>query len=156
MRHWLTAAVLVLAVLGPERPAGAYDTSTPLLGLTALDILVEVPKRGVEQCGVDRPSIETALRVLLGQSPIPIGPGADDYIYLSWTIAPDCVAASYELDVNAVVAVRATGTIVYGARIWSGGGLIAGSKDSLAADLTRRVEETARLLVNDWSTAHPK
>jgi hypothetical protein len=77
----------------------------------------------------------------------------DGIIYLNATVLSNCTAF-ISLQVKAAVKVEKTGTRLY-APVWERGRLRTGFRGASAgAAISQSVEDTAKLLVSDWSTVN--
>jgi hypothetical protein len=156
MRITDTVCVL-LALLSIPTMASAQNTVvSPLAGLHSFAISIENLDEDGARCAVTRTGLYTALRAGLSSSEMDIADDAragDAVIYLTVTVLPNC-AASIALEVRAWVTIRKTGTMVF-APVWERGRLRTGySGASAGAAIRQSVEDSARLLVADWSSAN--
>ena len=149
-------AVLTMLAIPTAVSAQNADPLT-LSGLRSFTIFIaDLDEEDERSCGVTRTGMYTALRSTLGQSDIAITDNPrmrDGVIHLQVTVLSDCTA-NIDLSVQASVTLEKNGTRVF-APVWERSRLRTGLKGrSAGAAITRSVEETAELLVDDWNAVN--
>ena len=153
-----TAVCAMLAMMVMPAAAQAQNTDAMLLaGLRSFMIVVEpLQADDAVSCSVGRAGLYTSLRAALDESAIGIVDDvrmADGIIYLNATVLSNCTAF-INLQVKAAVKIEKTGARVY-APVWERGRLRTGFRGASAgAAIGQSVEDTARLLVADWSAVN--
>jgi hypothetical protein len=148
----------LLAMISIPTPVNAQNgDAMPLAGLRAFQIVIEkLDDEDETRCGVTRTGLYASLRSALGQSDMDVTDDArtrDGFIYLSATVLSNCTAF-ISLEVKTVVRIEKTGARVY-APVWERGHLRTGFRGaSAAAAIGQTVEDTAKLLVSEWSSVN--
>ena len=147
----------LLAMMWIPAAANAQSTVHPLTGLRSFAIFIENLEADDEaSCSVTRTGLYTSLRSALNESDIGITDNVrmrDGVIYLSVTVLSDCTAfISLEVKTEAKIEKTNARMLV---PVWERGRLRTGfSGASAGAAIRQSVEETAKLLVTDWSAAN--
>ncbi|MGH7555062.1 MAG: hypothetical protein ACREMQ_18840 [Longimicrobiales bacterium] len=157
-----TAVCAVLAMLSMPTAATAQsktqDTGAAFLaGLRSFAIVVEpLEADDAVSCSVGRAGLYTSLRAALDESAIDIVDDirmGDGILYLNVTVLSNCTAY-ISLEVKAAVKVEKTGARLF-APVWERGRLRTGFRGASAgAAIGQSVEDTAKLLVSDWSSVN--
>jgi hypothetical protein len=153
-----TAACALLALIAMPAAASEQNAGAQFLaGLRSFAIVVEpLEADDAVSCSVGRAGLYTSLRSALDESGIGIVDDVrmgDGIIYLNATVLSNCTAF-ISLQVKAAVKVEKTGTRLY-APVWERGRLRTGFRGASAgAAISQSVEDTAKLLVSDWSTVN--
>jgi hypothetical protein len=148
----------MLAMLSIPAAVNAQNTDAPTLaGLRSFTIVIaNLDDEDETNCGVTRTALYTGLRSILGQSDIAITDNVqarDGIIYLQVTVLSNCTA-NIALNVQTSVTIEKTGTRIF-APVWERARLRTGFSGRSAGQAIRQsVEDTAKLLVDDWSSVN--
>jgi hypothetical protein len=157
-----TAICAALAMISMPAAANAQNNAqntgaTFLAGLRSFTIVVEpLEADDAVSCSVGRAGLYTSLRSALDESAIGIVDDVrmgDGIIYLNVTVLSNCTAF-VSLEVKAAVKVEKTGARLF-APVWERGRLRTGFRGASAgAAISQSVEDTAKLLVSEWSAVN--
>jgi hypothetical protein len=152
------AMFALLALTAMPNAAHAQNNGAQFLaGLRSFAIVVEpLEADDAVSCSVGRAGLYTSLRAALDESEIDIVDDVrmgDGIIYLNVTVLSNCTAF-ISLEVKAAVKIDKTGARLF-APVWERGRLRTGFRGASAgAAISQSVEDTAKLLVSEWSSVN--
>jgi len=155
MRVTTTICALLALMSIPTAASAQAIEAQPLAGLRAFTIAIgDLDEEDEMSCGVTRTGLYTSLRSALNQSDMRITDNVqarDGIIYLSVTLLSSC-AAFISLEVKTTVKIEKSNARVV-TPVWERGRLRTGfTGKNAGAAIRESVEETAKLLVTDWSS----
>jgi hypothetical protein len=146
---WSLGGALVLA----NSAAAGSREAAPLKGLTTFFILIEAVPPEAAECGIDKESVETSLRFILGQSRMKITSDelAANDIYVRVNVLQRCIF-NIELQVLTAVTITQTNQKYHEAVIWERE--VLGSVANAGQATQQNIERLAKALVNDWNSVN--
>jgi hypothetical protein len=155
MTHAMFALLALTAI--PNAAHAQNNGAQFLAGLRSFAIVVEpLEADDAVSCSVGRAGLYASLRAALDESEIDIVDDVrmgDGLIYLNVTVLSNCTAF-ISLEVKAAVKIDKTGARLF-APVWERGRLRTGFRGASAgAAISQSVEDTAKLLVTEWSSVN--